>query len=74
MKNIKLSGILKAGKRTFTSNRIPVASVLGRNLIFGNDSQAIINAVRAVAKHGEQSEKIVLKTKISESELETIKQ
>lgn len=73
MKDSRFTRVLKAGKRTFTTERIPVASVLGRSLIFGNDSNEVIAAVRAVAKHGEEAKEIILKTKISESQLETAK-
>ncbi len=74
MSELKLNSIfLKSGKRTFTTERIPVASVLGRKLIFGKDSNAVVQAVRSVAKNGNSINKVTLKTKISDSQLEKSK-
>lgn len=60
MKNSKSNIISKLGKRTFTNERVPVSSALGRALIYGKDSKAIVAAVRAVAKNGETSKIINL--------------
>jgi hypothetical protein len=49
-----------AGKRAFTSSKVPVASLLGRDLIFGKYSESILAAVRLVAVEGKKSEKISL--------------
>lgn len=56
MKNSKS----KLSKRTFTNERVPTFSELGRALIYGKDSKAIVEAVRAVAKNGETSKVIKL--------------
>ena len=58
MKKIHL--IRSVGKRAFTTSSVPVSSKLGRNLIFGQDSDKILSAVRAVAKEGKEVEKIDL--------------
>lgn len=60
MKNSNLDRISKFGKRTFTTERVPVSSALGRALIYGKDSKAIVAAVRAVAKNGKTSDLIKL--------------
>ncbi len=68
MKNSKS----KLGKRTFTNERVPVSSALGRALIYGKDSKAIVAAVRAVVKNGETSKVIKLDNSTSKI-LETAK-
>ena len=60
MKNSSLDRISKLGRRTFTTERVPVFSALGKALIYGKDSKAIVEAVRAVAKSGNTSELIKL--------------
>jgi len=73
MKNLKSNSISKLGKRTFTNERVPVSSALGRALIYGKDSKAIIAAVRAVAKNGKTSEVISLDKSTFNKILETSK-
>lgn len=60
MKNLNTTPNSKLGKRTFTSERVPVSSALGRALIYGKDSKAIVAAVRSVVKNGESSEVVNL--------------
>ena len=43
MKNQLSNKVSKIGKRTFTVERIPVSSVLGRVLIYGKDSDNSID-------------------------------
>jgi len=49
-----------SGKRAFTTGKVPVASLLGRNLIFGKYSESVLAAVRLVAIEGKNSQKITL--------------
>lgn len=72
MKNFKSNSILRLGKRTFTNERVPVSSALGRALVYGKDSKAIVAAVRAVAKNGETS-KVISLDKATTKILETAK-
>jgi hypothetical protein len=72
MKNQLSNKVSKIGKRTFTVERIPVSSVLGRVLIYGKDSERVIKAVRIVAKDGGSSN-VTLKNVIKKSSLQTSK-
>lgn len=49
------------GKRRFTISKIPVSSILGRRVIFGESSDDVIAVVRGMAIDGKPSKKVPLK-------------